>query len=300
MSHQSTPSIKDRILTLALRLLPQHLLSAMMYKVARLETPWVKNLIIKNVVRKYGVNLSEAAESDPEQYPSFNAFFTRALKPEARPIDPDRDALVSPVDGKVSQTSNINSGTLIQAKGFDYALDSLVAGHQPSTEYFKDGLFTTIYLSPKDYHRIHMPIAGRLTEMIFVPGSLFSVSEATTQLVPNLFARNERLICLFETAVGPMAVILVGAIFVGSMETVWAGEIKPKSKQPTHWQYGDQDIYLEKGEELGRFNMGSTVILLFGEACVKWSAQLEEGCTVRLGESIATLRHVQSDAQASR
>ena len=254
MPDPATPTLLDRLSTNLLRLLPQHLLASGMYRVARSTRPWLKDLLITRISRHYGVNMAEAEQPDLGAYPSFNAFFTRALKPGARPIA--RGSLVSPADGRVSQLGAIRGDTLLQAKGHDFDLTALLAGDGDKAAVFRDGLFHTIYLSPKDYHRVHMPFAGRLESMVFVPGDLFSVSEATTQLVEGLFARNERVICHFETDIGPMAVILVGAIFVGSMETVWHGEVRGRRGQPTSWVYqGDARRPFQPGEEMGRFNM---------------------------------------------
>lgn len=281
----TTPGLYARATTALLRILPQHLLSGIMYRVARIEVTWFKNLIISFVVRRYRVDMRLAVNEDPLSYPSFNAFFTRALKPEVRPIG--AGGVISPVDGKVSQCGRIASDRLLQAKGHEFSLFALLAGDATSAAQFENGDFATIYLSPRDYHRIHMPLAGILREMVFVPGDLYSVSEATTQLVPGLFARNERVICYFDTAKGPMAVILVGAIFVGSMQTVWHGEVRGKGDQPTRWTYaGDGAPRFEAGEEIARFNMGSTVILLHPQYAADFPSELQ-GRQVTMGEKIA-------------
>jgi len=284
------PTTKDKLLTGLLRILPQHLLAGIMYKLARSEWPALKNLIINGVVKRYDVDLSDADSSSLDSYPSFNAFFTRALKPGARPITSPDNSIACPADGRVNHAGIIDHGQLIQAKGHEYGLMSLLAGDQTLTGEFLDGSYATIYLSPQDYHRVHMPVAGRLREMHFVPGKLFSVSEATTQLVPELFARNERVICVFDTVAGPMAVILVGAIFVGSMETTWHGEVRGPGNTPSIWHYQDQQaISINKGEELGRFNMGSTVIMLFPKGRAQWGGNLQPGAAVRMGEAVGTL-----------
>jgi len=285
MPDPATPSILDRLSTNLLRILPQHLLAAGMYRIARSTRPWLKNLLISQISQRYGVNMAEAAQPELSTYPSFNAFFTRALKPNARPVA--EGMLVSPADGRISQSGDIRGASLLQAKGHDFDLLALLAGDKTKAVQFHDGLFSTIYLSPKDYHRVHMPYPGRLQSMVHVPGDLFSVSEATTQLVPGLFARNERVICHFETDIGPMAVILVGAIFVGSMETVWHGEVRSKNAQPTRWVYqGEECRQFQAGEEIGRFNMGSTVILLLPEGSAEWESGLKPGDDVVLGEAI--------------
>lgn len=284
------PTIKDKLLTGLLKISPQHLLAGIMYKLARSEWQPLKNLLITRVVKRYAVEVSDAKSSDLGSYPSFNAFFTRALKPNARPIASSEHSIACPADGRVNHAGSINQGQLIQAKGHEYGLASLLAGDQSLTGEFTGGSYATVYLSPRDYHRIHMPVTGRLREMHFVPGDLFSVSEATTQLVPELFARNERVICIFDTLAGPMAVILVGAIFVGSMETIWHGEVRAPGNAPTVWHYRDQQaVTIDKGAELGRFNMGSTVILLFPPGQAHWEGTLLPGVEVRMGEAIGSL-----------
>lgn len=287
MSTPAAPSLLDRLSTNLLRILPQHLLAAGMYHLARSETRWLKKLLIEKISKRYGVDMSEAANPDLDTYPSFNAFFTRELKEGARPIAPN--AILSPADGKVSQIGAIEGNSLLQAKGHNFDLTALLAGDKHAAQSFENGLFATVYLSPKDYHRVHIPFAGKLTSMVFVPGDLFSVSEATTQLVPGLFARNERVICHFDTDLGPMAVILVGAIFVGSMQTVWHGEVRGERGQPIKWTYqGDRQPVFNAGDEIGRFNMGSTVIVLLPANAATWSAEVTAGSVVRMGQAIAT------------
>ena len=285
MSDPAKPTLLDHLSTNLLRILPQHLLAAGMHRLARSTTPWLKDLLIRQISRRYGMNMAEAEQSDLASYPSFNAFFTRALKPDARPLA--EGMVISPADGRVSQIGEIDGESLVQAKGHDFELLALLAGDKQKTALFRDGLFATIYLSPKDYHRVHMPLAGTLQSMTFVPGDLFSVSNATTQLVSGLFARNERVICHFDTAVGPMAVILVGAIFVGSMDTVWHGEVRGERGQPTKWVYrGDDRRQFQAGEEMGRFNMGSTVIVLLPEGAATWETDIGPGDEVTLGQAL--------------
>jgi phosphatidylserine decarboxylase len=271
-------------------LLPHHFLSALMYRLTRIESPGFKNALIRKFIALYGVEMGEALESDPTRYRCFNEFFTRALLPDTRPVSRDGNAVVCPADGVLSQAGDIEDGYLFQAKGHDYALLELLGGDMAWTHRFEEGGFATVYLSPKDYHRVHMPYPGSLKQMIHVPGRLFSVNDTTTRRVPRLFARNERVICLFETDLGPMAVILVGAIFVASIETVWAGLITPASRQVRRWDYppgrSEEPIRLDKGEEMGRFNMGSTVILLFGKDRVEWLDALEPGQTVKMGQTL--------------
>ncbi len=247
--------------------------------------------------KQYNVNMSEASNPDLKGYPSFNAFFTRALKPEARPVDESTNSIISPVDGHVSQAGAIKNGRIFQAKGRDYSLIELLGGDTHWAGQFEDGQFTTIYLSPKDYHRIHIPITGRLLKMSHVPGRLFSVNPATARVIPRLFARNERVISYFDTDSGPIALIMVGAIFVASMETTWEGVITPPhGKKIRHWNYepgnnkeNQNVISLNKGQELGRFNMGSTVILLFPKNRIRWNTLMTAGAALKMGQSIADI-----------
>ncbi|MGV6825862.1 MAG: archaetidylserine decarboxylase [bacterium] len=284
------PRLIDRINTGLLKILPQHFLSSLMYRVARSEWPPLKNFLIHFVVAKFKVDLFEAKNPETESYASFNAFFTRELRADARTICTGSREIACPVDGTVSQAGNIIDGRLMQAKGHDFSLNALLGDNLELASHFSGGQFATIYLSPRDYHRIHMPLDGKLREMLFVPGKLFSVSDATTQLVPELFAINERTICLFDTAAGPMAVILVGAIFVGSMETVWEGEVGADSTDITLWDYTHHEpIILSKGDELGRFNMGSTVIILMPKGASQWDESVVPGAQARVGESIGLI-----------
>ncbi|WP_295447711.1 archaetidylserine decarboxylase [uncultured Thiodictyon sp.] len=273
-------------------LLPQHALSRLMYRLARVRYAPLKGWMIRAYVRLVGVDLSQAAQPDLSAYPHLAAFFTRALRPDARPPDPDPAAVLSPVDGTISQIGTIADGRIIQAKGHDYSLCDLLGGDTADHRRFDGGTFATIYLSPRDYHRIHMPLAGRLAQMTYLGGRLFSVNRMTAQQVPGLFARNERVVCLFGTEAGPMALVLVGAIFVGGIETVWAGEVAPAGAGPRcrRWDYTDQvpPLHLERGAEMGRFNLGSTIVLLFPPSAVTWDATLAPGQTVRLGQRIGT------------
>ncbi|MEA3640997.1 MAG: archaetidylserine decarboxylase [Lamprobacter sp.] len=272
-------------------LLPQHALSNAMFWLTRRPWPVLIHWAIRLYVRIFRVDLSEAAEPDPRAYPSFNAFFTRRLRADARPLPSQSNAIACPVDGRVSRAGRIHNGALIQAKGRDYSLAALLGGDPSLAALFEDGLFATLYLSPRDYHRIHMPIAGRLRQTILVPGRLFSVNPTTAAAVPDLFARNERAICLFDTRAGPMAVILVGAIFVGSIETVWSERLTPPRAQAIRVDdAGDEGPSLSRGDEFGRFNMGSTVILLFAANSAHWEPQLQPGTAVRCGEQIGQLQ----------
>jgi len=247
---------------------------------------WLKNWVIGQFVRAFKVDMSQALEPDHTRYASFNEFFTRALKPELRRIDMNNTSIVSPADGSMAQLGNIQDGKIIQAKNHNYALSDLLGGKKDIAGLFQGGTFATIYLAPIDYHRVHMPQEGRLRKMIYVPGKLFSVNNNAAENIPNLFARNERVICIFDTASGPLAVILVGAMIVGSIETVWHGAVTPPhSKQICEWNY-DGEQTLQKGEEMGRFKLGSTVIILYGEDANSWIASMLPNTTVRMGEKI--------------
>lgn len=283
-------ALSDQLLTLPQYLLPQHLLSRLMLKFTRLQMGAVTHWLIKRVIKHYGVDMSIAQSSEVRDYASFNQFFTRALKPSARPLA--EAEIVSPVDAEISQIGQIDNGSLLQAKGRSFQLNELLGGHTEMVNLFKQGLFCTLYLSPKDYHRIHMPTTGRLTDMVYVPGRLFSVNQRTARSVPNLFARNERVICLFDTELGPMALILVGAIFVGSIETVWAGMVAPnRLSKIEHWQYSENMApVLQRGIEMGRFNMGSTVIVLLDANRVAWLPNLKGQNKVLMGQGLAQQR----------
>ncbi|HJY41894.1 MAG TPA: archaetidylserine decarboxylase [Steroidobacteraceae bacterium] len=269
--------------------LPKHALSRVIYAVARSESPWVRNTFLRIFLSGYTLNMAEAMQADPFSYRSFNDFFTRALRPDARPIDAGNDVVVSPVDGTVSQCGQLEDNLLLQAKGQRYSLQDLLAGDAEAVEVYRGGSFACIYLAPYNYHRIHMPYAGTARGNLYVPGDLFSVNATTVGAVPRVFARNERLICDFATPLGRMAVILVGALFVGSIETVHCGEVNPPPrgrKTPVRIATGVGRQFA-KGEELGRFNMGSTVVLLFERNRVAWDAQLVAESRVQLGRRIA-------------
>lgn len=264
--------------------LPQHGLSRLVLRATRIRTPWFKNLLTWGFLRLFEVDMSDAAQADPYRYPSFNEFFTRALKAQARPIAADPEAIASPVDGSVSECGAIVGDRLLQAKGRHYALGELLA-QQPWAGRFAGGSFATIYLAPINYHRIHMAVRGTLLATVYVPGRLFSVNAVTARHVPRLFARNERVLTLFDTEFGQVALVLVGALNVGSMSTVWAGDIAPAARRLVTHIPGPR-LTLEKGAELGRFNMGSTVILLFEPNQVGWHPLLRAGSVVKLGQTI--------------
>jgi phosphatidylserine decarboxylase len=284
-----TASPGERVQGMVQHLLPHTLLTALMYHSTRWRfAPW-KNWQIRWFIGRYGVDIAEALHADARDYTHFNAFFTRALRPGSRPLEGGAETIVSPADGTVSAIGVIQSASLLQAKGQHYSLHSLLGEVDARTAAFEDGCFASLYLSPRDYHRVHMPVDGRLCEMIYIPGRLFSVNSATARAVPRLFTRNERLVCLFETALGPMALILVGAMLVSGMETVWAGPVAPPHGQAMRsWRYeGNDAIELSRGEEMGRFNTGSTVIVLFPRASVHWQAALQAGDALRMGQALA-------------
>lgn len=280
-------NLKEIVTVLPQYALPHHALSGLMSKLTHCQNKTWKNLFIKSIVSLYGVNMNEAKFQNLDHYASFNEFFTRELKDGVRPIAGAAEAIACPADGAVSQVGPISSGRIFQAKGHDYSALELLGGDTERAKAFENGSFATIYLSPKDYHRLHMPLTGTLKEMVHIPGRLFSVNNTTVGAVPNLFARNERVACIFDTEAGPMALILVGAIFVSSVETVWHGVVTPPSiSQPRTWRYENNAPVLEKGMEMGRFNMGSTIIVLFGKDKTAWNNDLAAGKAVQLGEAI--------------
>ena len=285
--------LRDRLLSLYQYLLPQHALSKLMYRLSRHRIRWLTRLQIRGWIWLFGVNMEEAELPHPKDYPHFNAFFTRALREGARPGVAAENVVICPIDGRISQIGTVRDGQLLQAKGWNYSLVGLLGGPAARAAPFQQGQFVTLYLAPKDYHRIHMPMAGRLREMIYLPGRLFSVSPLTVNGVPQLFARNERVVNIFDTAVGPMVLVFVGAILVGSIETVWAGQITPPYRhQPHHWAYAGKDALLfERGQEIGRFNMGSTVILIAPLATIQWRSSLYSGARVQMGEILGQLPH---------
>ena len=256
----------------------------------RIRWVWLKNLQIMFVIKAFNVDMTQVATAELSSFEHFNAFFTRAMKPAARPIAAidNTDHYCSPVDGTVSQFGDIRNNQLMQAKGIDYSLLELVGGDDNIAEQFTNGHFATIYLSPRDYHRIHMPATGRLKSMTYIPGRLFSVADELVENLPHLFTRNERVVCLFETDNGPMTVILVGAIFVGCMDTVWHGTVSPPHRHTTEQiEYDANDApMLNKGAEMGRFNMGSTVIMLWPDQPMTWEKSFTCGATVQMGQEM--------------
>ena len=266
-------------------IVPQHWLSRLTGWLADVRNPiWLKNFVIEQFVKQYEVNMAEAEQPDPTAYANFNDFFTRPLKADARPMA-DAD-IVCPADGAISQLGAIEEGRIFQAKGQYFSTRELLGGDEERAALFQDGQFATIYLSPRDYHRVHMPLAGRLTATSYIPGKLFSVNGVTAENVERLFARNERLVCYFDTELGPMAMILVGAMVVAGIETVWSGQEAPVTKDPVRVDYQKlpEPVSLAKGEEMGRFKLGSTVILLFPKGSMAWDEQYVAGTATRLGE----------------
>jgi len=280
--------MKDKLKIIGQYILPKHLLSRLTGKLAAAKCGKFTTFLIKQFIAKYEIDMSEAKHSEPEYFETFNDFFTRELKEGKRSIIEGDDNLATPVDGKVSQQGDIKEGRIFQAKGHDFSLRELLGGRDDIAEPFDEGIFSTVYLAPKDYHRIHMPITGKLEKMIFIPGDLFSVNPLTAENVPNLFARNERAVAIFSTAIGPMAMVLVGATIVASIETVWAGTLKGKDIQ--YWDYSEQDITLEKGDEMGRFKLGSTIVALFPKGSIDFSEELQAGSVTRLGELFASIK----------
>ena len=280
-------TIKNACFSLPQYVLPQHALSGVMHRLTRSEIPWWKNLAITSVVSLYGVNLAEAKQENPAAYLSFNDFFTRELKESARPILRDESAVLSPADGTISQIGKIDGNRILQAKNRWFNLVELFGGDQVLAAQFEGGSFITIYLSPRDYHRLHMPCSGTLSGMRHIPGQLFSVNNATTDFVPNLFARNERVVASFITPLGKMALVLVGAIFVSSIETVWHGVVTPPTARDIRsWSYNTQAPNLNQGAEMGRFNMGSTIIVLFEANQISWLPDLTAGSATKMGQPI--------------
>ena len=271
-------------------LLPQHLLSRLVHAFMRIRLAPVKNTQIALIGSMVGVEWAEAKIENVSEFENFNAFFTRELANGMRPIDPDPISFICPSDGRISECGRITNDRILQAKGHHYSIRSLLA-NDPSSKEFINGFFHTIYLAPRDYHRVHMPIAGKLQRMIHVPGRLFSVAPYTVRQVPDLFARNERVVSLFETTHGPMAVVLVGAMLVSSMETVWSGVVTPpRGRKVVHGDWSRRDIKLKKGEEMGRFNMGSTVIVLLPPGAVSSIEPYESGDVMVMGQKLGRLR----------
>jgi len=287
-----SPPLRARLFVAMQHLLPQHFLSRQVHGLARSRVKPVKNALIGSFVRHFRPDMSDAADPEPRDYPSFNAFFTRSLRPGSRPCDPDPRALACPVDGTVSQIGRLDGSILLQAKGHHYSVEALLGNAPGWAQRFAGGSFATLYLAPYNYHRIHMPAAATLRAAWFIPGRLFSVNTVTAAAVPGLFARNERVICAFEEGPLAFALALVGALFVGSIATVWHGDVTPCSPRRAMelpLDTGRAPMRLERAAELGRFNMGSTVILLLPPGAAQWLPELRPGSPVRVGQTIARL-----------
>jgi phosphatidylserine decarboxylase len=271
-------------------LVPQHLLSRLVGLFA--SSKLFSRPFIYFFSRRYEIDLSEAEIEDPKQYPSFNAFFTRALKPGARPLPVQSNCVVSPADGEMSQSGKIQQDRLFQAKGQDYGISQLLACSQQQAAHFSDGYFATVYLSPKDYHRVHMPLAGTLLKTTYVPGKLFSVNQKTVESVPELFAINERLVCWFDTEAGQMALVLVGAMIVAGIETVWSGQVCPAkgNSEITTVLFGEGEVSLATGSEMGRFKLGSTAIVLFEKDSIELASGMTAGSKVKMGQLMAVTK----------
>lgn len=273
--------------------LPKHAISRAMGAFASARAGFLTQAFMRWFIKHYNVNMSEALEEDPRAYATFNEFFTRAFKADARPLLATDNQLAHPVDGAVSQLGDINGDTIFQAKGHDYSLTALLGGDSADAEPYQNGQFATIYLAPRDYHRIHMPLDGTLRKMTYVPGDLFSVNPLTAANVPGLFARNERVVCLFDSPQGPFSLTLVGATIVASIETVWAGTVTPPTGPRVHsWDYpttGHNAIQLKKGEEMGRFKLGSTVVLTFPKGMMHFNETLQPESVTRMGEVLGEL-----------
>src|SRR3990167_5187400 len=285
--------MNKRLFILSQYLLPHHLLSRLAGCIAECRVRWFKNAFTAWFAKRYQVDMSQALLQDPSAFEHFNAFFTRALQEGARPLDTTPGAILSPADGAVSQLGKIEHGRIFQAKGQSFSALELLGGDSERASPFMGGEFATIYLSPKDYHRVHMPLAGTLREMVYVPGRLFSVNQTTAENVPELFARNERVVCLFDTERGPMAVVLVGAMIVASIETVWAGLVTPPKRMLKTFSYDEAaraPIVLDKGAELGRFKLGSPAIVLFGPEQVQWAEELAANSPVQMGQRLGAAR----------
>lgn len=282
-------------------LLPKHLVSRLLGRLAAAKLGWFSHFLINRFIKAYNINMQEAKFEQASDYASFNEFFTRPLKDGIRPLATDDNIIAHPVDGCISQLGPIVDGQLVQAKNHHYTLQSLLGGDSHDALPFIGGDFATIYLAPKDYHRIHMPIAGTLRKMIYIPGDLFSVNPLTAANVPDLFARNERVVTIFDTELGPMALVLVGATIVASIETTWAGTVTPPAgKHIFRWSYpahGKAAIKLAKGEEMGRFKLGSTVVLAFAADKLQFLPELEAGTVTRMGAPFATRQTPAAEAE---
>ena len=282
--------MKERLFILIQYLLPHHLLSRTVHFFIECTYPKFKNALIRRMIKQYDINMTEAIHEHPKSYAHFNDFFTRPLKKCIHPMPKDPSLVISPADGQISQLGNIKDGRIFQAKGHDYSLIELLGGDSKLGKEFTEGKFATVYLSPRDYHRIHTPFGGALRKMIYVPGRLFSVNPLTVKNIPNLFVRNERVVVIYDTNYGPMAVVMVGAMIVASIETVWFGLVRLHRRQVYFFDYGEhtgKNITLARGEEMGRFKIGSTAVVLFGKDKIEWLEQWHTGSHIKMGQAIA-------------
>ena len=282
--------LKESLFAYIQMILPKHLLTRLAGRLAECRQNTFKNAFIQQFMRLYQINLSESQIENPKEFANFNEFFIRQLKPSARPLTAASNEIVSPADGQICQIGSISHDQIFQAKQHRFSLNELLGDQPQFAEEFLHGEFACFYLAPNAYHRVHMPLAGTLQHMTYIPGKLFSVNRPTTRTIPKLFARNERVVCFFKTEVGPMAVILVGAMLVGSIHTNWHGDVTPpRSNQVKSWDYSDQNIHLEKGDELGYFKMGSTVLVLFPNNTVSWNQEIIQHAIVQVNQTIGTL-----------
>ena len=287
------PTLGQKSFVALQHVMPQHLLTSVVFKATRSRTPAIKNWLIGSFMKGFKPDMSDAVEPNPLAYASFNEFFTRALKPEARPFTRDAGTLISPVDGTIAQIGRIDGNQIVQAKGHHYSLEALLARSSDWTAQFRGGSFATLYLAPYNYHRIHMPLDGTLKAAWYVPGDLFSVNATTAAAVDRLFARNERVVCLFEDGPLTYAMVLVGALFVGSMTTVWHGDITPRRpRTPLDLRVGggvQTDLFARQGDEMGRFNMGSTVVLVLPPGTTNWLPECKSLVPIRMGQPLAKI-----------
>jgi phosphatidylserine decarboxylase len=283
--------MKGHLFVLLQYFIPQHLLSRLTGKFANCSISWIKNSLINLFIKYFDVNMQEAERETANQYKNFNDFFTRELKTTARSIIKNESNIICPVDGTISQLGTVEQGRIYQAKKHYFSLLELLGGQGSNAEHFTQGKYATIYLSPKDYHRVHMPIDGKLKSMTYIPGRLFSVNQSTTEYLPGLFAKNERMVALFDTKIGPTAVIMIGAMIVAGIETVWSGQITPPARKIKHTIYDEkpEKIYLNQGDELGRFMLGSTVIMLFSNSALTWPEDIRPDINVLMGQSFAKI-----------
>jgi phosphatidylserine decarboxylase len=284
--------MRESLFVLMQYLIPQDWVSRLVGRLASSQQPFVRTLFIGWFAKRFSVNMAEAEKSDLSAYISFNEFFTRSLKADARPLSAGENDVICPADGVISQLGHIEQGKIFQAKGKDYSVEALLGADLALAQAFTGGCFATVYLSPRDYHRVHMPVSGRLRKMIYVPGKLFSVNKITSERVDSLFARNERLVCVFDTENGPMALVLVGAMIVAGIETIWSGHVCPNNDLLFEVDYSDNTspVVLKKGDEMGRFKLGSTVVAVFGAGILDLNPDLAAGSAVNMGQKLGAGR----------